>query len=304
MPATFTNQLATTTAKWLPGHAISRLTHRLARWESPLLQPVLRQFVRHYGIDLSEAEKPNLADYPSFNALFTRALRAEVRPLATDDNTIVSPADARVAAIGTIDTDGQPQPLDATDPAANPSTLTRFRAKGHDYTLAALLSDERAAQTYVGGRFVTLYLSPRDYHRLHLPLDARLTRTTLIPGRLFSVAARLVETIPGLYARNERLVCHFESSRGPFALALIGAINVGSIETVWGGEATPPRALRIVDQRFSASTAPRLERGAEFARFNLGSSIILLLPPGDATLNSLAENDPVRVRAAIGRWPH
>lgn len=244
----------------LPHHAISRITHRLARWESPRVQPLLRWFIRHYRLDMTEALEPDPARYPSFNALFTRALRDDQRPLEGDDQSILSPADARVSAFGAIER-GQV-----------------FQAKGHRYTVTELLGGfTDLARPFAQGFFLTVYLSPRDYHRLHMPIAGQLTTMLHVPGRLFSVAPRIVAHTPRLYARNERVVALFDTGIGPVAMALIGAINVGSIETVWAGEITPPSG-RVISRTDYHGKDIRLPRGAEMGRFNLGSSVVLLFP--------------------------
>ncbi|WP_018876945.1 archaetidylserine decarboxylase [Thioalkalivibrio sp. ALE31] len=269
----------------LPQHALSRGVHWLARIESPRLQPLLRAFVRRFGLNLDEAAEPDLAAYASFNALFTRALREDARPLEGDANTVVSPADSRVSAAGRIEA-GQ-----------------IFQAKGHHYTVRELLGGEDdLTEAFRHGHFVTLYLSPRHYHRLHMPLTGTLTHMIHVPGRLFSVAPRIVRHVPRLYARNERVVACFDTPVGPMAMALIGAQNVGSIETVWAGEVTPPRGREI-----SVSEYPdrdiTLERGAEMGRFNLGSSVVLLLPDHPLKLaDHLTPETEVQVRSALGQF--
>ncbi|WP_019625550.1 archaetidylserine decarboxylase [Thioalkalivibrio sp. ALJT] len=269
----------------LPQHALSRLVHRLARLESPRLQPLLRAFVRRFGLDMSEAAEPDLTTYRSFNALFTRALRADARPLEGDASTLVSPADSRVSAAGRIEA-GQ-----------------IFQAKGHQYTVQELLGgDTDLAQAFAHGHFVTLYLAPRHYHRLHMPLMGTLTHMIHVPGRLFSVAPRIVRHVPRLYARNERVVACFDTPVGPMAMALIGAQNVGSIETVWAGEVTPPRG-RALSVREYPDRDITLERGAEMGRFNLGSSVVLLLPDHPLELaEHLAPETELRVRSTLGQF--
>lgn len=245
----------------LPHHAIARITHRFARWESPRVQPLLRWFIRHYRLDMSEAAEPDPSRYPSLNALFTRALREDRRPLEGDERSLVSPADSRVSAFGVIE-QGQ-----------------IFQAKGHDYTVTELLGGfSDLARPFANGSFLTVYLAPRDYHRLHMPMSGQLTTMVHVPGRLFSVAPRIVAHTPRLYARNERVVAFFDTAIGPVAMALIGAINVGSIETVWAGEVTPPSG-GVTSRTDYQDRDIRLERGAEMGRFNLGgSSVVLLLP--------------------------
>lgn len=269
----------------LPQHAVSRMVHRLARIDSPRLQPLFRTFVRHYGVAMDEAAPPDLSAYRSFNALFTRALREGVRPLAGDTGTVVSPADARVSAAGRIEAGHI------------------FQAKGHHYTVQELLGGETdLAQTFAHGHFVTLYLSPRHYHRLHMPLTGTLTRMIHVPGRLFSVAPRIVRHVPRLHARNERVVACFDTAFGPMVMALIGAQNVGSIETVWAGEVTPPRG-RMISTSDYRDRSITLERGAEMGRFNLGSSVVLLLPDRRLHLEAhLTPETEVRVRSALGQF--
>jgi phosphatidylserine decarboxylase len=268
----------------LPHHAISRITHRVTRWESPRMQPALRWFIRHYRLDMSEAAEPEAARYASFNALFTRALRDDRRPLEGDEQSIVSPADSRVSAFGTIE-HGQ-----------------IFQAKGHDYTVTELLGGfTDLAQPFFHGSFLTVYLAPRDYHRLHMPLSGQLTTMLHVPGRLFSVAPRIVAHTPGLYARNERVVAFFDTAIGPVAMALIGAINVGSIETVWAGEVTPLSA-RVISRTDYHDRNINLERGSEMGRFNLGSSVVLLLP--DHPIRFRPELEPesfLRIRQEVAR---
>lgn len=268
----------------VPHHAVSRLTHRVARWESPRIQPLLRWFIRRYRLDMSEAVEPEPEAYPSFNKLFTRALRADARPLEGDELSIVSPADSRISALGTIET-GQ-----------------IFQAKGHSYTVTELLGGfTDLARPFARGSFLTVYLSPRDYHRLHMPIAGRLTTMVHVPGRLFSVAPRIVAHTPRLYARNERVVAFFETAIGPVAMALIGAINVGSIETVWAGEITPPsrRHIRRIDY---GNQEIRLDRGAEMGRFNLGSSVVLLLPEHPLHFDpALAPEKFIRFRQEVAR---
>ena len=268
----------------LPHHGISRLTHRLARWESPRVQPLLRWFIKHYGLDMTEAAEPDPAGYPSFNALFTRALREDARPLEGDEKSIVSPADSRVSAFGPIEY-GQ-----------------IFQAKGHSYTVTELLGGfADLAQPFARGSFLTVYLAPRDYHRLHMPVSGRLTTMVHIPGRLFSVAPRIVAHIPRLYARNERVVAFFDTAIGPVAMALIGAINVGSIETVWAGEVTPPSG-RIISRTDYGNQDIRLQRGAEMGRFNLGSSVVLLLPEHPVRFDpALAPETCLKFRQEVAR---
>ncbi|MHA7817756.1 MAG: archaetidylserine decarboxylase [Pseudohaliea sp.] len=247
----------------VPHHALSRFTGRLADLERPrwLKHAVIRAFVRHYGVDLAEAERPFPEAYGSFNDFFTRALKPGTRPLA--DAPVVSPVDGAVSQGGAIDGE------------------RIFQAKGRAFSLPALLGgDELRAASYRGGAFATLYLSPRDYHRVHMPCDGRLAAMRYVPGRLFSVNAATAAGVDRLFARNERLVCHFEGPLGPFAMVLVGAMIVAGIETTWAGRvAPPPRRNTLTD--YAAPPAPvSLTRGEEMGRFCLGSTVILLFPAG------------------------
>lgn len=273
----------------LPHHAISRLTHWLARRELPGIAFLLKLFVRRYRLNMAEAVETDLVRYRSFNALFTRPLKPQARPLDAHPDALSSPADAIISAFGIIAGD------------------QIFQAKRHRYSVAALLGgDETLAAEFQDGYFLTVYLSPKDYHRVHMPLDGRLRHMLHIPGRLFSVAPGVVERVPGLYARNERVVTIFDTRIGPMAMALIGAINVGSIETVWAGEVTPPRGRRIGRWDYSDKSI-QLARGAEMGRFNLGSSVVLLLPK-DAIefLPACTVGGAIRVRETLAhcttRW--
>ena len=245
----------------LPHHALSRLmlaaTRCETRWWKQLL---IDNFRRHYGVSLDAALLTDARDYPSFNAFFTRALRADARPVVSDTGSIACPIDGRIGQVGTIQGD------------------RIFQAKGRDYSLLELLGGETdLAARFTDGRFATLYLSPRDYHRIHMPLSGRLTESVYVPGRLFSVAPHTVRTVPRVFARNERLVTVFETAAGPMAMVLVGALFVACIETVWAGVVTPPRGYRIRRQNFGNSTpAIQLQRGAEMGRFNMGSTVILL----------------------------
>ena len=238
--------------------------------------------MRHYGVALDEAERPFPEAYASFNDFFTRALKPGARPLA--DAALVSPVDGAVSQCGTIDGDSV------------------FQAKGRAFSLAALLGDDEArASGYRGGAFATLYLSPRDYHRVHMPCDGRLVAMRYVPGRLFSVNAATAAGVDGLFARNERLVCHFEGPTGPFVLVLVGAMIVAGIETVWAGRvAPPPRRNTLTDYR--APPAPvSLTRGEELGRFCLGSTVILLFPPDTIRWDAaLAPGAAVRLGMALG----
>ena len=242
----------------LPHHLLSRLVLALTRLECPrLVPPAIRLFSRHFGVDLNEAEQADPAAYTSFNAFFTRALKPGARSVDAAETSIVSPADGTVSQCGPI------------------QAGRLFQAKGRDYSLLELLGgDEERAAAFEDGSFSTLYLSPRDYHRVHMPLDGTLRETVYVPGRLFSVAPHTVRTVPRLFARNERLVCRFDTDHGPMAVILVGAIFVACIETIWTGVATPPHTNRIRVE--PPPDQVHLAKGAELGRFNMGSTVILL----------------------------
>jgi phosphatidylserine decarboxylase len=264
-----------------------RFLSRLVLWGTrctfaPWKDFLIGRIVRSYAVDLSEAQTADFADFPHFNAFFTRALKAAARPRATQTDAILCPADGRVSRSGTI-------------------TAGRIvQAKGQDFSAAELLGDESAATVYAGGSFLTVYLSPRDYHRVHMPLAGELVETVHIPGRIFSVAPFAVAAIPRVFARNERLVCHFRSDHAPFAVVLVGAMLVSGIETVWGGVEVPPYAWKTT-RRDYRGRGVQLARGSEMGRFNMGSTAIVLVPAGLARFSpELTPEMPVRVGELVG----
>jgi phosphatidylserine decarboxylase len=266
----------------LPHRALSRVVYWATRWTfAPWKNWLISTIVRNYQVNMAEALQPDPLAYQHFNAFFTRKLRADARIADADPATLLCPAVGRVCQSGDI-VDGR-----------------IFQAKGHDYTAAELLGDEASAAPYRNGRFVNVYLSPRDYHRVHMPMAGRLKETVHVPGRIFSVAPFAVEAIPRLFARNERLVCHFEGEHGPFVLVMVGAILVSSVATVWDGLVIPPYASSIRRKSFEGQNIT-LERFAEMARFNMGSTVILLMPAGMATLDALQPQQPVLVGQRIG----
>lgn len=242
----------------LPHHLISRGVFWATRQRTGLKNPVGKLFIKAFGIDMSEAEKEKIEDYPTFNAFFTRALKAGARSIATGDQVLASPVDGTVSQSGHI------------------ARGRIFQAKGHSYSLLELVGgDQDLADKFMEGRFATLYLSPKDYHRIHMPTKGKLTDMVYVPGRLFSVAAHTVRTVPRLFARNERVVCVFDTEHGPIAMILVGAINVAAIETVWAGLITPGRSRK--PKRFTYENRTiELEKGEEMGRFNMGSTVILL----------------------------
>lgn len=271
----------------LPHHALSRIVLAATRCETHWWKNLLiRAFRRRFDIDMNLAQQPDALTYPSFNAFFTRALRGDARPVADDISSIACPVDGRVSQAGQIAGD------------------RIFQAKGRDYSLRELLGgDADLAERFQGGEFATLYLSPRDYHRIHMPLDGRLTETLYVPGRLFSVAPHTVRSVPRVFARNERLVALFDTDAGPMAMILVGALFVACIETVWAGVVTPPHGYRIRRQDFTASFPPvQLARGAEMGRFNMGSTVILLFGKQRvAWTRELTADQPVRMGERIGQ---
>jgi phosphatidylserine decarboxylase len=267
----------------VPQRALSRLAHCAARitW-APWKNRLIGTIVRRYRIDLSDAAQPDPQAYPHFAAFFTRALRPSARPQPTDPAAIACPADGRISQLGRL------------------VERRALQAKGRDFTIDELLADASAAAPYTNGLFLTVYLSPRDYHRVHMPLAGRLRETVHVPGRLFSVAPRCVRSIPRLFARNERLICHFDGAHGPFAVVLVGAMLVSGIETVWGGVEVPPYA-RVPMRRDWRASSVVLARGAELGRFHFGSTVILLLPEGVAELDpALGAESPVRMGQRVG----
>lgn len=243
----------------LPQHALSRLMSRLTHSENHALKNLLiRQVIKHYRVNMDEALSQDINDFKSFNEFFTRGLKPGVRPLTDASHAVASPADGVVSQAGDI-LEGE-----------------IFQAKGKRFTATALLGgDEERAKPFHNGVFTTIYLSPKDYHRLHMPLTGTLTEMVHVPGRLFSVNASTTEAVPNLFARNERVCCLFDTKAGPMALVLVGAIFVSSIETVWHGVVTPPTISTARSWRYQ-DNAPTLKIGEEMGRFNMGSTIIVL----------------------------
>ena len=273
---------ASTLAQYvLPQRTLSRIVRAATRWTwHPWKDFLIDRVLRAYHVDMAEAAQPDPRAYPSFNAFFTRALREGTRCDEGGDDAIVSPADGRISQSGWIE-DGR-----------------ILQAKGRTYTVAELFGDAESAAPYRNGSFATIYLSPRDYHRVHMPLAGELVATVHVPGRLFSVAPWPVADIPRLFARNERLVCRFEGERGPFTVVLVGAMLVSGITTVWGGTEVPPYASGIT-RRDWRGRGVRLARFAEMARFEMGSTVIVLVPAGRFA-PGLGADTPVRVGQNLG----
>jgi phosphatidylserine decarboxylase len=246
----------------MPQHSLSRLMHKICRCQKPWFKNrIISTIIKQYQVDMSEAVQPDISHYKHFNAFFTRRIKPDSRPIAYGSDVLVSPVDGCISQLGSIE-EGR-----------------IFQAKGHDYsTLELLGGDQQLATQFEGGQFATIYLSPRDYHRIHMPISGKLTRMRYVPGKLFSVNPLTVRGVPRLFARNERVITIFQTDFGPIALILVGAIFVGSMETVWHeGEITPPYTKDILDWHYT-DTHIRLNKGEEMGRFNMGSTVVLLLP--------------------------
>lgn len=237
----------------LPHHALSRLTGKFAQCDNPWVKDTLvKAFIKRFNVDMSQALEPDPTAYATFNDFFTRALKADARPLGEG---ILSPADGTLSQYGRLQA-GQ-----------------LVQAKGHTYSAQTLLGGDTAlAEEFLGGSFATVYLSPKDYHRVHMPVTGTLREMIYVPGRLFSVNQATANYVPGLFARNERLVCIFDTEHGPMAMVLVGAMIVAAIETVWSGQVTP---LSGHPQRMQFGQPIRLEKGAEMGRFKLGSTVVM-----------------------------
>ncbi len=288
--------LLTTLTYVLPHRLLSSLARALAysdhsgtsRW---LIDTVTRKF----GVDLSEAAEPDPRAYTTFNAFFTRALKPGARVPDADPAALLMPADGCISQCGDI------VPLANDEEDVDSYRDGRiFQAKGQSFTASELLGDEDAAEPFADGLFATVYLSPRDYHRVHMPWTGTLRETVHVPGRLFSVGPDAVRNVPRLFARNERLVCHFDTDFGPMAMVMVGALLVSGVETVWSGIEIP-RYGDCITTRDYRGQGITLERFAEMARFNYGSTVIVLLPKGVATLNSeLGSESAVRLGQRLG----
>lgn len=268
----------------LPHRLLSSLARRLAYSTSPgTKQWLIDTVTKKFNVDLAEAAEPDPRAYPSFNAFFTRALKPGARVADPDPRALLMPADGHISQCGAVE-DGR-----------------IFQAKGQSFTAAELLGDAAAAEPFRNGLFATVYLSPRDYHRVHMPWTGTLRETVHVPGRLFSVGTDAVANVPRLFARNERLVCHFDTDFGPMVSVMVGALLVSGVETVWSGEEIPAYGTAITRKDYRGKGIT-LERFAEMARFNYGSTVIVLLPPGVATLSpELRAESPVRLGQALAR---
>jgi phosphatidylserine decarboxylase len=268
----------------LPHRLLSRLVHAFMRIQlAPVKNLQIAVVGGLAGVDWSESRLQDAADFATFNDFFTRELASGARPLDPDPESLVSPSDGRISQCGRITNDRLVQ------------------AKGHHFSIRSLLAGDPACAEFNNGFFHTIYLSPRDYHRVHMPVDGRLLRTLHVPGRLFSVSPATVRQVPNLFARNERLVSLFETPHGPMALVLVGAMLVSSIETVWAGVVTPPYGRKVTRGDWSRHEIV-LRRGQEMGRFNMGSTVIVLLPAtAVSSLEDLGPDDVVRMGQKLGR---
>lgn len=281
----FKEALTTLPQYILPHHFLSRMMSVLTHSENKTWKNLfIRQIIKHYGVNLSESREQDINAYKSFNDFFTRELNPLVRPLASETFAIASPADGAVSQAGNI------------------SSGEIFQAKGKSYNAVNLLGGnvERAAP-FLDGVFATIYLSPKDYHRLHMPLTGTLKEMVHIPGRLFSVNTRTTESVPGLFARNERVAAIFDTEAGPMALILVGAIFVSSIETVWHGVVSPPPIESVKAWQYD-NGALVIQKGEEMGRFNMGSTIIVLFGKGKVQwLSDFKAEKPVKLGEMIGK---
>lgn len=269
----------------LPKHLVSRLIGRLAAKEGGHLpQWLISRFIRQYKVDMSEALQEDPSAYASFNDFFTRALKADARPIVADEQTLAMPVDGAISQLAPI------------------MQGRVIQAKGHDYSARALLGGDKAlAAPFMDGDFATIYLAPKDYHRIHMPLDGVLKTMIYVPGELFSVNPLTASRVPELFARNERVVCIFDTAAGPMAMVLVGATIVASIETVWAGTITPPTGKRIQRWDYAPDTAPKLAKGDEMGRFKLGSTVVCLFAPNKVSLaEHLLPGTPTRMGTELG----
>ena len=260
-------------AGWVASARAGAFTTALIRW-----------FVKRYHVNMAEAAAPDVSSYATFNDFFTRALQDGARPLATAD--YLCPVDGAISQIGRIEGE------------------QIFQAKGHSYSSTALVGGDAAlAGQFRDGQFATLYLSPRDYHRIHMPCDGSLRRMIYVPGDLFSVNPTTARGVPGLFARNERVVCVFDSDQGPFVLTLVGATIVGSMATVWHGQVNPPRSPQICEWQYQAGQVS-LKKGEEMGRFLLGSTVVMLFAKDRLNFNpEWTAARPIRMGEAMGGKP-
>lgn len=265
----------------LPKHLISRFVGYLAAAEAGALTTgLIKLFIKQYHVNMAEALHPDPEHYRCFNEFFTRELKADARTICEGDDALAIPVDGAVSQLGDIKHD------------------SIFQAKGHDYSLTTLLGGKPdIAAPFKNGKFATIYLAPKDYHRIHMPVDGTLTDMIYVPGELFSVSPLTAQRVPGLFARNERVIAIFDTKIGKFAMVLVGATIVASIETVWAGTVTPPAGKNVQHWQYplAGEHAVELKKGQEMGRFKLGSTIVACFEEGSLEFAALAEGDPTRL---------
>lgn len=270
-PVSLWDKLVTFPQYLIPQHVLSLVMYRVTRCEVVWFKNlIISTIIKQYRVNMAEAAEMNLDYYSSFNAFFTRLLRNGVRPISESD--IVSPVDGVVSQVGLV-TSGQ-----------------IVQAKGQEYSVLALLGgDDAVTSEFVGGQFATIYLSPKDYHRIHMPVTGTLRKMRYIPGKLFSVSPRTARAVPDLFARNERVAVTFDTDFGPMVMVLVGAIFVGSMETIWAGQITPNYGKVIQQWTYDGEQAITIEKGQEMGRFNMGSTVVVLVGKGAALFNDQVE---------------
>jgi phosphatidylserine decarboxylase len=266
----------------LPKHLLSRLVGKLAAAKAgALTQFLIKRFIKAFNIDMQEAMHEEPSEYDTFNAFFTRQLKDGIRPIVEGDNILCHPVDGKISQFGDIVGDKV------------------FQAKGHDYSLTTLLGGKpELAECFKGGKFATIYLAPRDYHRIHMPIKGKLTDTLHVPGELFSVNPLTAANVPGLFARNERVVALFDTSAGKVAMVLVGATIVASIETVWAGNITPPAGKYVQHWQHNQDDI-ELNKGEEMGRFKLGSTVVLCFESNKIEFEDLSAGDVTRLGEAL-----
>ena len=270
-PVSLWDKLVTFPQYLIPQHVLSLVMYRVTRCEVVWFKNlIISTIIKQYRVNMAEAAEMNLDYYSSFNAFFTRLLRNGVRPISESD--IVSPVDGVVSQVGLV-TSGQ-----------------IVQAKGQEYSVLALLGgDDAVTSEFVGGQFATIYLSPKDYHRIHMPVTGTLRKMRYIPGKLFSVSPRTARAVPDLFARNERIAVTFDTDFGPMVMVLVGAIFVGSMETIWAGQITPNYGKVIQQWTYDGEQAITIEKGQEMGRFNMGSTVVVMVGKGAALFNDQVE---------------
>lgn len=270
----------------LPQHFLSRLLGKIANCRCKLLKnSLVKMVIKVYKVDMTEAKLQNLDDYPCFNDFFTRYLKTEARPFPHNNLLVASPCDGVVSQFGRI------------------SNGRLIQAKGHDFSLMELLGGESSSyKEFLDGEFATIYLSPKDYHRVHMPLSGNLRQMTYVPGKLFSVSPKTTSMVPELFARNERVICWFDSDHGPFTLVLVGAFFVASIATTWAGIIAPNKMRQVQTWDYAPDQRIHLKQGDEMGHFRFGSTVIMLLPKGLANWQPGLKNDDfIKLGQVLGR---